>query len=98
MNKGSTNFQIDKFFQNEENEEIKKNYVGAYSMDSLTSYINFSEIIKRKNSKYPFAIFNTDNHNQSGTHWWSFMDIHPKKILFLFDGLGIEGFKFFNCK
>ena len=86
MNKGLTNFQIDKFFQNEENEEIKKNYVGAYSMDSLTSYINFSEIIKRKNSKYPFAIFNTDNHNQSGTHWWSFMDIHPKKSYFYLMG------------
>ena len=28
-------------------------------------------------------------------HWWSFMGIHPKKNLFLFDGLGIDGFKFF---
>ena len=63
MNEGVTNFQIDKFFQNKENEEIKKNYMGVYSMDSITRYINFYEIIKRKNSKYPFQIFDTDNHN-----------------------------------
>ena len=28
-------------------------------------------------------------------HWWSFMDIHPKKNLMLFDSLGLDGFKFF---
>ena len=64
-------------------------------MDSITRYINFYEIIKRKNRKYPFAIFNTGEDDNPGTHWWSFMDIHPPKNLFLFDGLGIEGFKFF---
>ena len=95
MNKGLTNFQIKNFFQNEENKEIKKNYMGVYSMDSITRYINFYEIIKQKNGKYPSSIFNTDKHSQKGTHWWSFMDIHPKKNLFLFDGLGVEGFKFF---
>ena len=95
MDKGLSNFQIDKFFKDEENEEIKKNYMGVYFMDSKTRYINFYEIIKRKNGKYPFAIFNTDEHDKPGTHWWSFMDIHPQKNLFLFDGLGIEGFKFF---
>ena len=95
MNKGLTNFQIKNFFQNEENEQIKKNYMGVYSMDSITRYINFYEIIKQKNGKYPSSIFNTDKHNHKGTHWWSFMDIHPKKNLFLFDGLGVEGFNFF---
>ena len=28
-------------------------------------------------------------------HWWSFMDIHSKKKLMLFDSLGLDGFKFF---
>ena len=46
MNKGLCNFQIDKFFKEEENEEIKKYYMGVYSMDSRTRYINFYEIIK----------------------------------------------------
>ena len=94
MNKDLQNFQIEKFFQDEENEEIKTNYMGVYSMDSITRYINFYEIIKRKNGGYPFTIFNTYKHNQAGTHWWSFMDIHLKN-LFLFDGLGIQGFKSF---
>ena len=64
-------------------------------MDSITRYINFYEIIKKRNGKYPFAIFNTGKHNKPGTHWWSFMDIHPPKNLLLFDSLGLEGFKFF---
>ena len=54
--------------------------MGTYSIDSITKYINFYEIIKRKNAKYHFAIFNTDIENQPGVHWWSFMDINPKNI------------------
>ena len=64
-------------------------------MDPITKYINFFEIIKRRNGKYPFAVFNTDKKNELGVHWWSFMDIHPKNNLFLFDSFGIEGFKLF---
>ena len=68
--------------------------MGTYSMNSITKYMNFYEIIKRRNGKYPFAIFNTDKENELGVHWWSFMDIHPKNNLFLFDSFGI-GFKHF---
>ena len=64
-------------------------------MDPITKYINFFEIIKRRKGKYPFAVFNTDKENELGVHWWSFMDIHPKNNLFLFDSFGIEGFKLF---
>ena len=69
--------------------------MGTYSIDSITRYINFYEIIKRRNTKYPFAIFNTDKENEPGVHWWSFMDIHPINNLFLFDSFGVEGFKLF---
>ena len=69
--------------------------MGTYLIDSITRYINFYEIIKRKNGKYPFAIFNTDKENEPGVHWQIFMDIHPNNILFLFDPFGIEGFKLF---
>ena len=95
MNKGISHFQIEDFFKDEENEDLKKNYMGTYSIDSITKYINFYEIIKRRNGKYPFAIFNTDKENEPGVHWWSFIDIHPKNNLFLFDSFGIEGFKLF---
>ena len=81
MVKGITDLEINKFFENEENQDIKNNYIGVYSMDSITRYINFYKIVKKRNGKYPFAIFNTDKHNKPGTHWYSFMDIHPPKDL-----------------
>ena len=56
----------------------------TYSIDSITKYINFYEIIKGRNAKYPFAIFNTDKENEPGVHQWSFMDIHPKKITYFY--------------
>ena len=46
-------------------------------------------------NKYPFAIFNTAKENEPGKPWWSFLDIQPKKNLFLFDSLGLNGFKIF---
>ena len=95
MNKGISNFQIDKFFKEEDNEELKKNYMGTFSIDSITKYIDFYSIIKNRNAKYPFAIFNTSKENEPGKHWWSFLDIQPKNNLFLFDSLGLDGFKVF---
>ena len=80
MSKGISNFQIDKFFT-EENEELKKNYMGTYSIDSITKYMDFYIIIKNRNAKYPFAIFNTVKENKPGKHWWSFLDIQPKNQL-----------------
>ena len=95
MSKGLSNFQIDNFFKDEENEDLKSSYTGTYSIDSIMKYINFYEIIKKRNAKYLFAIFNTDKENEPGVHWWNFLDIHPKNNLFLFDLFGIEGFKLF---
>ena len=95
MSKGLSNFQTDDFCKDEKNENLKNNYIGTYSIDSITKYINFYEIIKKSNAKYPFAIFNTDKENQPGIHWWSFLNINPKYNLFLFDPLGIKELKFF---
>ena len=69
--------------------------MGVYVSDSTTKYINFYDIIKEKRAKYPFAILNTDRENKPGRHWWSFLDIHPKKDLLLFDIFGFVGFKQF---
>ena len=95
MGDGISNFDTENFFDNEHNEDIKKSFMGVYSIDNVTKYINFYEIVKHKNGKYPFAIFNTDEHNKPGTHWWSFLDIQPKRNLMLFDSFGLEGFKYF---
>ena len=44
---------------------------------------------------YPFIIMNTDRSDKKGTHWWSFLNLHPRKEIFLFDSFGFEGFKEF---
>ena len=75
MDKGLRNFQTDDCFENEEKEDLKNIYMGTYSIDSITRYINFYEIIKRRNTKYLFPIFNTNKENEPGVHWWSVMDI-----------------------
>ena len=95
MSKRLSNFQIDDFFKGEENEDLNNNYMETYSIDSITKYISFYEIIKKRNAKYPFARFNTDKETEPGVHLWIFMDAHPKNNLFLFDSFGIEGFKLF---
>ena len=67
--------------------------MGVYSSDSITKHINFYDIIKEKRAKYPFRIFNTNRENKPGTYWWSFLDIHPKKIycyLIVLDLLGLN--------
>ena len=64
--------------------------MGVYSSNSIAKYINFYEIIKAKNSEYPFAIFNKDRENKPGTQWWSFLDIYPKGDLLLFDSFIID--------
>ena len=45
--------------------------------------------------RYPFMIMNTDRSDKNGTHWWSFLNLHEKKEIFLFDSFGFEGFKEF---
>ena len=45
--------------------------------------------------KYPFIIMNTNRYDRNGTHWCSFLDLHERKEIFLFDSFGFEGFKKF---
>ena len=90
---GISNADIENFFKNEKNDDLKKNFMGVYFSNSITKYVNFYEIIKAKNAKYQFAVFNTDREKNPGTHWWSFLDIYPKRYLLLFDNFGFKGYK-----
>ena len=45
--------------------------------------------------RYPLIIMNRDRSNKNGTHWWSFLDLYPKKEIFLFNSFGFDGFKEF---
>ena len=92
---GISNIAFKKLFENE-NEDINKNFIGAYSSNPTTRYINYHKIIKEKRCCccYPFAIFNTDKANNPGTHWWNFLNIYPKTQLLLFDTKGFQRFKY----
>ena len=90
-----TNIDIEKLFDNETNDDLKRNFMGFYLSDSITKYIDFYDIMKQKRAKYQFTIFNTDRENKPGMHWWSFLDIYLQKDLLLFDSFGFVGFKLF---
>ena len=79
---GITTIEIEEFFGNETNDFLKK-IMGVYSSVSITKYINFYDIIKRKKAKYTFAILNTNRENKPGTHWWSFLDFYQNKRSFI---------------
>lgn len=38
---------------------------------------------------------NADQSDKKGTHWWSFLNLHPKTEIFLFDSFDFEYFKEF---
>ena len=61
----------------------------------MTKFIDFKQMFQEKNAKYPFIIANTDDSGKEGKHWWSILDIEPKKELFFFDSFDVEGLKSF---
>ena len=64
---GTSNITIKKFFENE-NDDLKKNFIGIYSSNLIARLINYHKIIKGKDRCYPFAIFNTDRAKKPKTH------------------------------
>ena len=46
-------------------------------------------------ARYPFIIMNTDLSDKKGTHCWSFLDLHLKKGIFLFDSFRFKAFYLF---
>ena len=76
MNKVISNIKIEKFFNDEQNEDLKKDYMGFYSMDSITRYINFYEIIKKRNA-------NIMNPEHIGGVLWTFTPPPPKKKCYM---------------
>ena len=44
----------------EKNDYLKRNFVRVFSSNSVTPFINFYRLAKKKDSTYPFSILNTD--------------------------------------
>ena len=89
-----SNVTIEEFI-NEENGDLKKNFVGLFPSHFIMYFKAFQQLIKEKSGSYPFMIMNTDRSNKKGTHWWSVFELHNRKTLFLFDSFGVEGLKEF---
>ena len=93
---GISNEAIEDFFEKVNDEDLKNNFIGVFPSNYINRFISYHSIMKdRPKVKYPFIIMNTDRSDRAGTHWWSFLDLHPKKEIFLFDSFGFEGFKKF---
>ena len=93
---GISNEAIEDFFEKVNDEDLKNNFIGVFPSNFINKFISYHSIIKdRSKVKYPFIIMNTDRSDRAGTHWWSFLDLHPKKEIFLFDSFGFEGLKKF---
>ena len=81
-------------FENETDDDLTSNFVGVFPSNYVTKFIFFHKMMIDKN-RYTFIIMNTDRSDKNGTHWWSFLDLHERKEIFLFDSFGFEGFKEF---
>ena len=93
---GISNETIEDFFEKVDDDDLKNNFIGVFPSNFISKFISYHSIIKdRSKVKYPFIIMNTDRSDRAGTHWWSFLDLHPKKEIFLFDSFGFEGLKKF---
>ena len=90
-----SNDAVVEFFENETDSDLKENFVGVFPSNYIIKFISFHQMAKEKTKKYPFIIMNTDRSDKSGTHWWSCLDLHEKKEIFLFDSFGFTGFKRF---
>ena len=93
---GISNEAIEDCFEKVNDEDLKNNFIGVSPSNFINKFISYHSIIKdRSKVKYPFIIMNTDRSDRAGTHWWSFLDLHQKKEIFLFDSFAFEGFKKF---
>ena len=91
-----SNIDIEKYCDNEPNEDIKKNFKRVMSSDSLTQFVNFKKILKTEKAPYSFITMNTSRKNEPGVHWWRVLNIGPKNELLLLDSESLK-VKFGNC-
>ena len=92
---GISNQNLSNFIEEKTNDDIKKNFVGIFPSNFITKFITFHRMMNERSTRYPFIVMNTDRSNKKGMHWWSFLDLHPKEEIFLFDSFGFDGFKEF---
>ena len=92
---GISNVTIEKIFNENEDDDFKKNSVSVFSSNHIIRFISFHSMIKEKHVSYLLMIMNTDRSNKKGMHGWSLLELHTPKHIFLYYSFGFNGFKEF---
>ena len=88
MEGGISSKKIVRFFAESVNNDVKKNLIGVFPSNFVNRFISFHDMISESGAKYPFVIMNPDRSDKKGTHWWIFLNLHPKKEIFKVISLG----------
>ena len=91
---GISNFQIEEAFKKIGDKDLLENFVGVFLSNYMNKSTDHASMISDK-GKFPFIIANTDASDKPGVHWWSIIDIEPKKDIFFFDSFSLDGLKHF---
>ena len=78
IHKGISNFQIENAMKIDD-KDLKSNSVGVFPAHKMNKFIEFKQLMHEKAAKYPFLIANTEDSSKEGEHWWSILEIKPKK-------------------
>ena len=73
---GISNKTIAKFFAEKASDDVKKIF-SVFPSNFVTRFITFHSMLRESGAQYPLIITNTDRNDRKGTHWWSFLDLHP---------------------
>ena len=79
---GISNKTIVKVFAEKPSNDIKKILSVFFPSNFVTRFTTFYSMLRESAAQYLFIIMNADRIDEKGTHWWSFLDLHPKKEIF----------------
>ena len=91
---GISDKTIVKFFPDKTSNDVKKFFWGGFSF-YVIRFISFHSMMVEFGAHYPFIIMKNDQDDKNSAHWSSFLDLHPKNEIFLFDSFEFKGFKEF---
>ena len=90
MSVSISNVEIERFIE-ENGDDLKRSFAGVVASNNISCFISFHSLIRERYAKYSFMISNKNRSDKGGTQWWSILDPHPKKEMFLFDSFGLMG-------
>ena len=73
--------------------DINNNFVGVFSSNYMSKFIDHKMMISEKKGKYLLLTANTDSSSKEGTHWQSILDIELETDIFFFDSFGPDDLK-----